>query len=346
MYKLIAFRKRTVNQIVGIITIVFLLSMFFFAQDVRQVFNTIKSYNAPYASNIEELNHNLKTKGASKIEVNFLEYTGTYYGGDDHEEIILSYTYFDEYFLVIIENTSYKNGYFFNDEDSRTITLYNNTVDRYKIGLEEVELEFSNYYDIDKTQMSYHFYDHLTVLSGFNQSTYIFLTYGILGTFIIVGIYLFLSNKVTKDLLIYLEGPEMDNLDIQLNNPIYEDKRMVLTEDYVVRKKGIILQKQVVKIEDIIWAFYKQNHYGIIPSRKTYSVFLFIKKMQQPVIYTIPIDTLDTFLSLLSYENPNIVFGYKDEYIKAWKELKNSDAFLDLFELKKTSMDDNDTLDR
>lgn len=332
MKQLIKLRKRSVTKIMLGVTLFFILFMFIFADQVDSLYHTIINFNAPTTTTIEELQHNLDTNGSSKISVEFLEDSGIGYGLENNEEAVFSYTYFDDYYLTVIKDGNLRYARQFDTPSFETISIRKYEGSKYLKGQEMLIEDFSTYYDLDISEIEPYFYKDLVILDGMRGNVTFIAGYLVVGIIVLIVLYFYLHNKATGDLLKAFDGEEMDVIDEQINTPIYQDKYNFITDDYLIKKSGIRLSKQIFKVKDIVWSYFTETQhrtYGV-PTGKSYIINIYVQGDKKSYTLNISPQDIEPFYAALTRANPAIRIGYYQEYIDAWNEAKKGANFTEI----------------
>ena len=149
----------------------------------------------------------------------------------------------------------------------------------------------------------------------------IFLILGIILLFFAYNNYKVLKNPNISPLFQQLDGSFKDKLNYlnkQLNNIIYEDKNLIMTEDFMFNK---IKATNVIFYEDIIWAYMSNNYINYRGSTRT--IFIYYESKVKKYYYDFNKENkIIEILNKIHEQNPRVKIGYTKENYDYYKKQK------------------------
>ncbi|QIK68830.1 hypothetical protein G7062_00375 [Erysipelothrix sp. HDW6C] len=327
MNNIINYRKKRATRILFITAFIVVALLFVFGKQTAQVYRSVRYIQAPTVTTIEELEEALYTKGAAKLNVEYLDDTSIYYGSDNKAEYSYAISFLEESFIVVLEEGRGEDMRTFEEPGTIIVTLptgFNHDQAR-----ERIIEDYAEYFEMTEEDVEPYFFSNVVRLEGIRPNVYpvIFLSLGVLT--IGIAAYFWMSHRAYHDLEKNFTSDDMNQIDEEMANPILELNNVVLTPTFLIDKKTLSVGKQFIRIENIAWIYMhvqRTKTYGVTTST-VYSLAVMVDGSRNPIKIVMTEDNVYRMMGELLALNPNIVPGFQQPWVKVWKKHPRVDMF-------------------
>lgn len=328
MEKIIKTRKRKAFRILIITLVLAGVLTGFFTTELKQVLSVFKTNSSTLVTNYPEFAELLEEKDTVRVELPYLEDSGIWYGTESNIKQSFGISFLDEKFVVILQDGKPEAMRLF--EYPETVMLTTDTSPTSRRALAMMVDDYAEYFEISKEEAAQYLHPNVMRLEGIRSNTYLYL--GSLASLLILGIgyYIYRSNKALKDLTKNFSAEEMDRLDYEINNPVFENKAVIITKSFVIALGQTKVNRQFLAIQDIDWVYKNVTTHRTngIKTGTTYQVKVFTTGNKGCVDIQMKEREVDDVLEVLDGMSNKMLIGYFDGGLQVWKKAQSYSGLL------------------